>query len=117
VFTVEGRFIGMFNTATAAGERSQPAAVAALGDGNLAVAQWREASCIQRFTKNGDFLGEWIGGGEEPGRVLEPTDLAVGADGSLFVLDRDGERVQRFDATGRFLEIVFDWREVTGHGR
>jgi hypothetical protein len=35
----------------------------------------------------------------------------------LFVLDRDGERVQRFDATGRFLEIVFDWREVTGHGR
>jgi sugar lactone lactonase YvrE len=116
VFRTEGRFLGMFSTATRPGERSQPTAVAVLPGGRLAVAQWREPAGIKLFDRSGSLVGEVVREGREPGQVQEPTDLAVDARGRLFVLDRDGERVQCFDAHGRFLEQVLDLRQVPLHG-
>lgn len=41
--------------------------------------------------------------GSEPGRFNLPTDAAVAADGTLYVLDSGNFRVQAFDADGKFL--------------
>lgn len=43
--------------------------------------------------------------GTEPGEFNLPTDVAVAADGSIFVVDAGNFRVQVFDAEGRFVRF------------
>lgn len=43
--------------------------------------------------------------GSEPGEFNLPTDVAVAADGSIFVVDAGNFRVQVFDGEGRFLRF------------
>jgi sugar lactone lactonase YvrE len=102
VFTTAGVFVSMFSTATAPGELSMPCAVALRRDGTLLVAQVGEEPCVKAFSGNGECLRVFVEGGNEEGRTEDPVDLACDAAGNLFVLDRGGERLQRFDAQGRF---------------
>jgi sugar lactone lactonase YvrE len=114
-FRKEGRFIGMFSTATFPGEVSQPTAVAVLPGDRLAVAQWKEPSVVKCFDLSGTFVSTLIQGGEGKGSVHEPTGLVVDERARLFVLDRDGERVQMFDPAGNLIEEVIDLRKVLFH--
>lgn len=42
-------------------------------------------------------------GGAEPGQMLAPRNVAVAADGRIFVADSGNHRIQAFDASGAFL--------------
>jgi len=57
---------------------------------------------VQRFTGDGEYLGEWGGPGTGPGQFDRPTDIAVSPRGDVFVCDRR-HRIQRFTADGAFL--------------
>ncbi len=55
------------------------------------------------YGAEGRLLHTLGGRGSGPGEFNLPADAAVGADGSLWVLDAGNFRVQAFDAQGRFL--------------
>ncbi len=84
----------------------RPAAARPLSDGRVIVASTGEASRLVLFDGAGSQLGIVAGPGAEEGEVSDPDDLAVieGRDDRhtrVFVLDRDGERVQVFNLEGR----------------
>ena len=45
----------------------------------------------------------WGESGQEPGKLSQPTGIAVARNGTVFVADTGNDRVQAFDAEGRFL--------------
>ncbi len=62
---------------------------------------------VQVFDLDGNFLRQWGSAGTGPGEFTDPWDIAIDAQGNLFVTDlgvQDADaRVQRFDPSG---EIV-----------
>src|SRR5439155_5164079 len=58
----------------------------------------------------------WGEAGWHEGQFNQPRAVGVGRDGSVFVLDRS-DRVQRFDANGRFLGLWHTPSVVKGNPR
>jgi streptogramin lyase len=54
------------------------------------------------------LLGSWGLPGAAPGAFRVPHSVAVGADGRVWVCDRENERLQIFDPEGAFLEQWMD---------
>ena len=50
---------------------------------------------VQKFTPEGESLGDWGGPGREPGRFHSPWALAIDRRGRVHVLDTENHRVQR----------------------
>jgi hypothetical protein len=94
-YTADGRFLGTFGSqGSGDGQFEAPAGVAAFA-GGLFVAD-RLLSSIQRFGFDGAFAGR-VGGtpGGGPGQFSHPEYLAVDCRGTLYVSDRDNNRIQR----------------------
>lgn len=107
-FTVDGRYVGHFSTAHAPGESSRPAAVVRMACGDVLVAESGDRPGLRRFGIDGaqrDPVATDV-------ELLDPIALARGEEGRLYVLDRDGERVQRLDAEGTGGERIVDLAEV-----
>lgn len=62
----------------------------------------------------GDVLLTFGEAGSEPGQLFHPTNLAVAADGTVYVTDTSNFRVQQFDADGRFMRVI--GAQGTSHG-
>lgn len=58
---------------------------------------------IARFDADGTYLGEWGGGGKEPGKFATAHGLAIDAADRIYVADRGNNRVQIFETDGRFV--------------
>jgi DNA-binding beta-propeller fold protein YncE len=56
--------------------------------------------CAEPAAAEVQFVGSWGSSGNGPGQFNNPQDVAVDADGNVFVVDRGNTRIQRFDATG-----------------
>ncbi|GIW10639.1 MAG: hypothetical protein KatS3mg061_1696 [Dehalococcoidia bacterium] len=52
--------------------------------------------------------------GAAPGQLLDPRGIAIGPDGSIYVVDAGNNRLQKFDASGRFVAQV--GRKGMGNG-
>lgn len=63
---------------------------------------------VCRYDLLGEPLGCWGGTGSEPGQFSDPTYLAVGAGGRVYVSD-DRLPIQVFDASGSFLFQIGDY--------
>lgn len=59
---------------------------------------------ILRFTAMGQFLGEWGSQGGNDGQFNTPSGVAIGSDGSVYIVDTGNHRIQHFAATGQFLQ-------------
>lgn len=61
-----------------------------------------------RFAKDGNFIQQWGGGvgseSAEPGRFNDPHNIAIDAQGQIYVADRGNCRVQVFDKEGKFIK-------------
>ncbi len=106
-----GEFLFAFHLTTRDGERLEPSALAPLADGRLVVGCRAPHSALLLVDPAGRPLRVLAQEGAEEGGVLEPSDVVVepGADDRhtrLFVIDRDGLRVQAFTLDGRCLGVI-----------
>lgn len=90
----EGRFEGRF-TRDPPPEGSLTQGVCADASGDVFVADLG-LHLVRRYTRDGEARGVFGGPGKEPGRFLEPWDVAW-FDGRLYVADMGNHRVVRFD--------------------
>jgi DNA-binding beta-propeller fold protein YncE len=101
---VAGRAFGAFGTGS--GQFDRPSDIA-VGPGGIYVAD-QANSRVQRFAKDGTFLGAWGGrplgdGAPADGQFITPVSVALDAMGNVYVGDFNGDRVQKFTAEGQFL--------------
>ena len=61
---------------------------------------------VLKFDKNGTFIKSWGGKGKEPGQFEVAHGIAIDAKGLLWVADRENQRIQIFDAGGKFVREV-----------
>lgn|SRR5262245_18781094 len=106
-----GAFLFAFQLSGASGERFEPSALAAVGDGRLVVGCRAPESVLVLVDGAGRPLRQLAEEGEGEGSILVPTDVVVepGADdrhSQVFVIDRDGLRVQVFTLEGRCLGAI-----------
>src|SRR3954468_22295271 len=94
-----------------------PSGIAILHNGNMVVTDGYGNNRVILFDKNGKFLkqvGKGDGGpadkGTGPGEWNLPHKLAVDANENLYIIDREGHRLEVFDNDLNFLrEIRNDW--------
>jgi streptogramin lyase len=117
VFSPSGRFLrkwghngGDGTSGTGAGEFNQPRDLSLDAFGNVWVAD-HENKRVQKFTRDGRFLGRWganggdgtLGGG--PGEFNSPRGLSSDAQGNIYVADDANHRVQKLANDGTVLAI------------
>lgn len=104
-FSEEGQFIGSHELGFEVG---RPLALAPYLDGIAVICQTPKLviRCYDRHMKESKCLR--LPKGES---FVASSGLAGYGKGELLVLDRDGERVLRFDGKGLFVEVLLDLRE------
>jgi hypothetical protein len=90
-FTLEGRFVNEIATARVPSGMSRPIAVQSLHDGTILVIDQGDDPGLRHFDVSGKFLASPSATDD----VVDPVALARDDEGRIYVLDRDGERVQR----------------------
>jgi DNA-binding beta-propeller fold protein YncE len=86
---------------------AQPADVEFGSDGTVYVADGYVNCRIVNFSAEGAYRFEWGECGNGTGQFEIPHDLAIDAEGRVYVADRENDRIQLFSSTGRFIE---EWR-------
>src|SRR4029450_10753199 len=99
---------GDWNEATGSHKLNQPNDVAIAANGDIFVAQGhtpgpRGDARVLKFDKTGRFIKSWGGKGKDPGQFEVAHGLAIDARGLLWVADRENQRIQIFDADGKFV--------------
>lgn len=79
----------------------QPTHVCVLPSGEFFVTDGYGNSRVAKFNTEGRQLLEWGIRGTEPGQFHTPHVITLGRDGLLYVADRENDRVQVFDQSGR----------------
>ena len=105
-FTADGAFVTLWN----GGHEMDGVALAP--DGSVYVSGGNQVS---HYTSAGGFLSAWGSSGTADGQFQSPLDVAVDADGFVYVADWLNHRIQKFTSTGAF---VTKWgSEGTGDGQ
>ena len=109
-WTPDGRVLMVFGLASgsAGDENSQyafnlPANLTFAPNGDFFVADGYGNSRIVKFNKEGEFLAKWGKKGTGDGEFDLVHDVALDAQGRLYVADRNNRRVQIFDQNGKFI--------------
>lgn len=86
-----------------------PTNLALAADGSLYVADGYGNARVHKFSSGGQCLFSWGEPGDGPGQFRIPHGIAVGADGTVVVADRENSRLQFFSPEGDDLN---EWRDV-----
>jgi predicted membrane-bound mannosyltransferase/sugar lactone lactonase YvrE len=104
---------------SAEGDLNEPRGMHIASDGTILVADTNN-NRIQQFSQTGELLNVWgvyanILESDAPGGTLnQPWDVAVGKDGSVFVVDTFNHRIQKFTSDGRFIKALGVFAQGTG---
>lgn len=60
---------------------------------------------VVRLTRDGTFIAQWGAPGSEPGQLHFPHSIAIDSKGTVYVSDRENNRVQIFDGEGKLLKV------------
>ena len=91
------------------GHFNLPAGITFLPDGSFYIADGYRNTRVIKFDANGKFQLEWGSKGTEPGEFNLVHSVAVDATRRVFVADRSNNRIQIFDAQGKFLD---QWQHI-----
>jgi DNA-binding beta-propeller fold protein YncE len=99
---------GAWNEAAASHRLNQPTDVILAPNGDIFVAQGHTPGPegdprVLKFDKTGKFITSWGGKGKAPGQFEVAHGLAFDAKGSLWVTDRENQRIQIFETSGTFV--------------
>ena len=116
-FSPEGKVLMTIGTAGVAGNPPQaltePCSIITAPNGDIFIAEGHSGQYpgqgpdsvarISKFTKDGKFVKSFGRWGTGPGEFKTPHDIALDAQGRLFVADRGNMRVQILDSDGGFI--------------
>jgi DNA-binding beta-propeller fold protein YncE len=98
---------GDWNEATQSHRFTEPTDVIINRAGEIFIAQGHTAAGgdprVFKFDKNAKFVKSWGGKGRAPGQFQVAHGLALDAQQLLWVTDRENQRIQVFDADGKFI--------------
>lgn len=99
---------GEWNEAAQSRKLNQPNDVAVARNGDIFVVQGHTPGAmgdprVLKFDKSGNFIKSWGGKGKGPGQFQVAHGIAIDAKGLLWVADRENQRIQIFDADGKFI--------------
>ena len=110
-FSHEGKLLMTLGKAKIPGNDSshfnRPTDVAVAADGSFYVSDGYRNSRVIKFSKSGEYLFEWGKKGSKPGEFNIPHAIDLDAKGNVYVADRQNNRIQEFDANGKFLK---EWK-------
>jgi DNA-binding beta-propeller fold protein YncE len=81
---------------------NRPTDIAFAANGDFYVSDGYGNSRVVKFSKDGKFLLTWGQKGSRPGDFNLPHSVAVDSKGLVYVSDRENNRIQIFDANGKF---------------
>jgi sugar lactone lactonase YvrE len=82
---------------------NKPTDIAWAPNGDFYVSDGYGNSRVVKFSKDGHYLTAWGTKGSAPGQFNLPHSVAVDSHGTVYVSDRENNRIQIFDANGKFL--------------
>jgi hypothetical protein len=88
-----------------------PTDIAFAPDGSLYVSDGYANERVVKFSSDGKYLLEWGKRGSGAGEFTLPHNIAIDAQGWVYVTDREGQRIEVFDADGTFLK---EWPGIGG---
>jgi DNA-binding beta-propeller fold protein YncE len=95
----------------AAGPFNYPTEMVPAPSGDLYVTDGYRNARVHRFTADGRLLMSWGQPGKtEPNQFHLPHSLVVDREGTIYVCDRENNRIQVFSADGQFLTMWSDMR-------
>jgi peptidylamidoglycolate lyase len=83
---------------------NRPTDVAIANDGSFYVSDGYGNSRIVKFSSNGEYLFEWGKKGNKKSEFNIPHSIDLDVYGNVYVADRENNRIQIFDSTGKFLK-------------
>jgi len=86
-----------------------PTDVAFAPNGEIVVSDGYGNARLVRFSHDGKYLGQFGARGNGPGQFQLPHNVVIDRQGRLYVADRDNQRVEVFDAKGKYLS---EWDHV-----
>jgi len=111
-FSHEGKLLMKIGITRETGSDSlrfnQPTDVAVAEDGSFYVSDGYINSRIVKFSAEGKYLFEWGTKGDKPGQFNLPHAIDLDNKGNVYVADRQNDRIQVFDANGKFLKEIND---------
>src|SRR5688572_23152416 len=99
---------GEWNESAGSRKLNQPNDIAIAANGDVFVAQGHTPgekgdARVLKFDKDGKFLTSWGGKGKEPGQFDVAHGIAIDPTGLLWVSDRENQRIEVFDTSGKFV--------------
>ncbi|MGE0406496.1 MAG: peptidyl-alpha-hydroxyglycine alpha-amidating lyase family protein [Candidatus Korobacteraceae bacterium] len=88
-----------------------PTDVAFAPNGDIYISDGYGNARVVKFSPSGEFLLEFGKRGTGPGEFGLPHNVQVDAQGKVYVSDRDNQRIQVFDPSGKFLS---EWAGTGG---
>ncbi|CAN5623717.1 peptidyl-alpha-hydroxyglycine alpha-amidating lyase family protein [soil metagenome] len=111
-FAHDGTLLMKLGVARVAGNDSThfklPTDVAVTNDGSFYVSDGYGNSRVVKFSASGKYLFQWGTKGNKPGEFNIPHSISLDKNGNVYVADRENNRVQAFDSTGKFLKEYKD---------
>jgi peptidylamidoglycolate lyase len=83
---------------------NRPTDIAIANDGSFYVSDGYGNSRIIKFSSDGEYLFEWGKKGDKAGEFNIPHSIDLDLYGNVYVADRENNRIQIFDSTGKFLK-------------
>jgi DNA-binding beta-propeller fold protein YncE len=80
-----------------------PTDVAFAANGDVYVSDGYGSARVVKYSSDGKYLLQWGTRGKGPGEFGLPHNLVTDAQGRVYVTDRDNQRIEVFDANGKFL--------------
>jgi DNA-binding beta-propeller fold protein YncE len=112
-FTLDGKLLRTLGTEGKSGlgrnEFNKPSDMAIGPNGDIYVSDGYANSRVMRFNSRGKYKQDWGTSGDGPGQFKLVHNIAINKDGKVYVADRTNERLQIFDADGKFLD---EWKHV-----
>jgi DNA-binding beta-propeller fold protein YncE len=99
---------GMWDEAAGTRLLNQPNDVAIAANGDVFVIQGHTPgpggdARVIKFDRTGKYLMQWGGKGNGPGQFQVAHGAAIDAQGLLWVVDRENQRIQVFDQSGKYV--------------
>ncbi len=111
-FSYDGKLLLKLGEASVAGNDSlhfdKPTDIAIAKDGSFYVSDGYGNSRVIKFSATGKYLFEWGKKGDKESEFNIPHGISLDGKGNVYVADRENNRIQIFDSTGKFIKQFAD---------